>query len=164
MERFKAFFDPFSLSETAGHQLVNSYYALSRGGLTGVGLGNSVQKSGYLPEPHTDFIMAIIAEELGLIVILIIISLFFFLIVRIYIIAIRAKDTYNSLICLGVASLFFIQASINLAGVVGLLPITGVTFPFISSGGSSVIMSLAAVGLVLNVSLSERQSKEKERI
>lgn len=108
--------------------------------------------------------MAIIAEELGLIVILIIISLFFFLIVRIYIIAIRAKDTYNSLICLGVASLFFIQASINLAGVVGLLPITGVTFPFISFGGSSVIMSLAAVGLVLNVSLSERQSKEKERI
>lgn len=164
LERFKAFFDPFSLSETAGHQLVNSYYALSRGGLTGVGLGNSVQKSGYLPEPHTDFIVAITAEELGLIITLIIITLFFALIVRIYIIAIRAKDTYNSLICLGVASLFFIQASVNLAGVVGLLPITGVTFPFISFGGSSVIMSLAAVGLVLNVSLSERQSKEKERI
>lgn len=164
LERFRAFFDPFSLSETAGHQLVNSYYALSRGGITGVGLGNSVQKSGYLPEPHTDFIMAIIAEELGLIMVLVIITLFFFLIIRIYIIAIRAKDTYNSLLCLGVASLFFIQASVNLAGVVGLLPITGVTFPFISFGGSSMIMSLIAVGLVLNVSLNERQLKEKERM
>lgn len=164
LERFRAFFDPFSLSETAGHQLVNSYYALSRGGLTGVGLGNSVQKSGYLPEPHTDFIMAIIAEELGLIIVLLIISLFFFLIIRIYIIAIRAKNTYNSLLCLGVASLFFIQASVNLAGVVGLLPITGVTFPFISFGGSSMLMSLIAIGLVLNVSLNERQLKEKERI
>lgn len=157
MDRFRAFFDPFGYSDTAGHQLVNSYYALSRGGLTGVGIGNSVQKSGYLPEPHTDFIMAITAEELGLLFTLLIIFVYFILVLRLFVLAARAKSSFNSNFCLGAASYFFIQGTINLGGVSGLLPITGVTFPFVSFGGSSILISYVLIGLVLNIYRNEKR-------
>src|SRR5699024_6819057 len=107
-DRFLAFWDPFEVSESAGLQLVNSYYALSRGGLFGVGIGQSVQKTGYLPEPYTDFIISIIGEELGLLGILFILTLFIFLILRIYLVAIRTKDSFGFLLCVGVATLFFV--------------------------------------------------------
>lgn len=154
--RFLAFWDPFALSQSTGMQLVNSYYALSRGGLLGVGIGESVQKTGYLPEPYTDFIMAILGEELGLAGILIVLGLFFFLICRIYLIGIRSKDAFGSLICIGVATMLLVQGCINLGGVIGLMPITGVTFPFISYGGSSTIVLAGAIGLVLNVAAHEK--------
>lgn len=154
--RFLAFWDPFALSQSTGMQLVNSYYALSRGGLFGVGIGQSVQKTGYLPEPYTDFIISILGEELGLVGVLVVLGLFFFLISRIYLVGIRAKDPFGSLICIGIATMFLVQGCINLGGVIGLMPITGVTFPFISFGGSSTIVLAGSLGLVLNVSAHEK--------
>ena len=138
-------------------QLVNSYYALSRGGIFGVGIGQSVQKTGYLPEPYTDFIFSIMGEELGLIGVLVILSLFVFLVLRIYLIAIRTKDPFGSLLCIGIATMFLIQGVINLGGVLGLMPITGVTFPFISYGGSSSLVLTISIGLVLNVSAMNKK-------
>ncbi|MCA9766106.1 MAG: FtsW/RodA/SpoVE family cell cycle protein, partial [Carnobacterium sp.] len=157
--RFLAFWDPFEVSESAGLQLVNSYYALSRGGFFGVGIGQSVQKTGYLPEPYTDFIISILGEELGLLGIVMILSLFCFLILRIYLIAIRTKDPFGSLLCIGIATMFLVQGSINLGGVLGLLPITGVTFPFISYGGSSTLVLAMSIGLVLNVSAMNKKNE-----
>ncbi|WP_268905533.1 MULTISPECIES: FtsW/RodA/SpoVE family cell cycle protein [unclassified Carnobacterium] len=158
LERFAAFWSPFELAEGAGLQLINSYYALSRGGLTGVGLGKSVQKTGYLPEPHTDFILSVIGEELGLLGVVFILSLLFFLITRIYYVGIKSTDTFSSLICIGVASLLLIQSAINIGGVVGWLPISGVTLPFMSYGGSSMIVLSICIGMVLNVQKKERKS------
>lgn len=154
--RFLAFWDPFALSQSTGMQLVNSYYALSRGGLFGVGIGESVQKTGYLPEPYTDFIISILGEELGLVGVIIILGLFFFLVSRIYLIGIRTKDPFGSLMCIGIATMFLVQGCINLGGVIGLMPITGVTFPFISFGGSSTIVLAGSIGLVLNVYAHEK--------
>lgn len=158
--RFLAFWNPFELAQSTGMQLVNSYYALSRGGLFGVGIGESVQKTGYLPEPYTDFIISILGEELGLFGIIVVLAVFIFLILRIYLVGIRAKDPFHSLFCIGIATMMIIQGSINLGGVLGLMPITGVTFPFISYGGSSTIILAAAMGIVSNISATE----EKRRV
>ncbi|WP_407370433.1 FtsW/RodA/SpoVE family cell cycle protein [Carnobacterium sp.] len=160
-DRFLAFWDPFAVSESAGLQLVNSYYALRRGGIFGVGIGGSIQKTGYLPEPYTDFIMSIIGEEMGLIGILVIMSLFSLLILRIYLVGIRAKDSFGSLICIGIATMLLVQGLVNLGGVIGLMPITGVTFPFISYGGSSTIVLTISIGLVLNVSATDKKHNQQ---
>ncbi|MBT2731632.1 FtsW/RodA/SpoVE family cell cycle protein [Carnobacterium sp. ISL-102] len=157
-DRFLAFWDPFAVSESAGLQLVNSYYALRRGGLFGVGIGESIQKTGYLPEPYTDFIMSIIGEEMGLLGILVIVGLFGLLILRIYLVGIRAKDSFGALICIGIATMLLVQGLVNLGGVIGLMPITGVTFPFISYGGSSTIVLTISIGLVLNVSAADKKN------
>ena len=161
--RFLAFWDPFELAESTGMQLVNSYYALSRGGLFGVGLGESVQKTGYLPEPHTDFIISIIGEELGLLGIFILIGVFVFLIMRIYLIGIRSKNPFYSLCCIGIASMLLVQSGVNLGGLLGLLPITGVTFPFISYGGSSTLLLAMSMGVVCNIAASENKYREKQQ-
>jgi len=150
--RFQGFWDPFQLAEGAGLQLVNSYYALSRGGLLGVGFGNSVQKTGYLPFPYTDFIVAIIGEEFGLLGITIFLFVFALMVSRMILTAIRSKSAFHSILSIGVAAMFLIQSMVNLMGVVGLMPITGVTFPFISYGGSSLMVLSVSLGLVANVS------------
>lgn len=158
-DRFLAFWDPFAVSESTGLQLVNSYYALSRGGLFGVGIGESIQKTGYLPEPYTDFIMSILGEELGLIGILSVVLLLGFLILRIYLIGIKTKDSFGSLLCIGIATMLLVQSTINLGGILGLMPITGVTFPFISYGGSSILILSASMGIVLNVSATSKRNE-----
>lgn len=150
--RFQGFWDPFQLAEGDGLQLVNSYYALSRGGLLGVGFGNSVQKTGYLPFPYTDFIVAIIGEEFGLLGITIFLFVFALMVSRMILTAIRSKSAFHSILSIGVAAMFLIQSMVNLMGVVGLMPITGVTFPFISYGGSSLMVLSVSLGLVANVS------------
>lgn len=150
--RFLGFWDPFTLAEGAGMQLVHSYYALSRGGLFGVGFGNSVQKTGFLPFPYTDFIVSIIGEEFGLIGILILLSTFTLMASRLFLTSIRSNNSFDSLLCIGIATMFMVQAFINLGGVIGIMPITGLTFPFISYGGSSMIVLSASIGLVANVS------------
>lgn len=165
-QRFLAFWDPFAITEDGGMvgmQLVNSYYALSQGGVFGVGIGNSIQKTGYLPFPYTDFIMSIVGEELGLLGILVILFLFAFMVSRMYLTGIRTKRTFDSLLCIGIASLFMVQGFINLGGVIGLMPITGVTFPFISYGGTSLLVSAIAVGFVANVSAKESLQREKNK-
>lgn len=158
--RFMSFLHPFELEQKGGAQLVNSYYAIHNGGLLGVGLGNSMQKRGYLPEPYTDFILAIIAEEIGVIGALVVLSLMFYLIWSIMEVGIHASSQFNALVCFGVTTIIFIQTLFNVGAVLGLLPITGVTLPFISYGGSSLIILSAAIGIVLNISANERIEQE----
>ncbi|AQW20534.1 cell division protein FtsW [Lentilactobacillus curieae] len=162
IQRIVAFTDPFSHAQGAGQQLVNSYYAISNGGLLGVGLGNSIQKTGYLPEPNTDFIMSVLTEELGVITALAIMGLLTLIVARTVLIGIRSDDTFQSLICYGVAAYLTVQTLFNIGGVVGALPITGVTFPFISYGGSSILTLSFCIGIVLNISARQRQTRLAE--
>ncbi|ARQ94155.1 cell division protein FtsW [Levilactobacillus brevis] len=156
LQRIVAFVNPFEHSQSVGQQLVNSYYALSNGGIFGVGWGNSIQKTGYLPEPNTDFIMAILAEELGLITALAVIMLLFVIILRTTLVGVRSNSTYQALICYGAATYLTVQTLFNLGGVLGMLPITGVTFPFISYGGSSTWTLALVLGLVMNISARQK--------
>ncbi|WP_439794943.1 FtsW/RodA/SpoVE family cell cycle protein [Secundilactobacillus kimchicus] len=162
LARVLAFVDPFGHASSAGAQLVNSYYALSNGGLFGVGLGNSIQKRGYLPEPNTDFIMAIVGEELGLVGIVVILILLAIIIGRAVQLGIRSTNGYYALLCYGIATYFTVQAVINVGGVAGVLPITGVTFPFISYGGSSMFSLTLALGTLLNISTRERKERNHD--
>lgn len=162
-QRLLAFVHPFKLEKTGGAQLVNSYYAIHNGGLFGVGLGNSMQKRGYLPKPYTDFILSITAEELGVIGAIVIISLLFFLMWRIMEVGIHADSQFNALVCFGVVTMIFTETLFNVGAVLGLLPITGVTLPFISYGGSSMIVLTAALGLVLNISAAEKKTMIESR-
>lgn len=163
LQRIVAFMNPFAHSQTSGQQLVNSYYALSNGGIFGVGWGNSIQKTGYLPEPNTDFIMAILAEELGLITALFVIILLYVIIIRIVYIGKNCSSAYYGLICYGAATYLVVQSFFNLGGVLGLLPITGVTFPFISYGGSSTMTLALVLGVVLNISARQKGYRPRTR-
>lgn len=162
IQRFVAFVDPFGTIKTVGRQLVNSYYAISNGGLFGVGLGNSIQKMGYLPEPNTDFILAVTSEELGAIAVLGILFLLGTLAFRAIRLGNRAETAYESLMCYGIATLLTVQTLFNVGGVVGALPITGVTLPFISYGGSSMLVLSMCMGLLLNVSAREKRARAAE--
>lgn len=133
-KRFSAFFNPFNDLSGAGHQLANSYYAMSNGGWFGLGLGNSIEKQGYLPEAHTDFVFAIVIEELGFVGASLILALLFFLILRIILVGIRAKNPFNSMMAIGIGGMILVQTFINIGGISGLIPSTGVTFPFLSQG------------------------------
>lgn len=157
--RFVAFLNPFGNASGSGSQLVNSYYAISNGGVFGVGLGNSIQKMGYLPEPNTDFIMSITSEELGLVGVTVILLGLLVLICRMIVIGVRADNLYETLICYGSATFFTVETFFNVGGVLGLLPITGVTFPFISYGGSSMLILSATVGIVMNISIQQNQER-----
>ncbi|MCH4123169.1 MAG: FtsW/RodA/SpoVE family cell cycle protein [Levilactobacillus sp.] len=157
LQRIVAFLNPFKHAQGVGQQLVNSYYAISNGGLFGVGWGNSIQKTGYLPEPNTDFIMAILTEELGLITALGVIALLFLIILRTVLVGVRTNSTYQSLVCYGAATYLAVQTAFNLGGVLGFLPITGVTFPFISYGGSSTWTLALVLGVVMNISARQKR-------
>lgn len=160
-DRFLGWFDPFGNYESDGHQLVNSYYALNRGGWFGVGIGNSVQKTGYLPFPYTDFIMAIVGEEVGLVGVGFVLTNLGVLIGRSFYLGSKSIDSFNSLICIGVGSMLLVQSLVNLAGVTGLLPITGVTFPLLSYGGSSLLAISISLALVANASTNDRLKQAK---
>lgn len=150
--RFKAFLDPWAYSQGFGYQTCQSLLALGSGGLKGLGLGQSRQKCYYIPEPYNDFIFSIIGEELGLIGCVFIIMLFLILIQRGIRIAMRAKDMYGTLLAVGITSVMAVQAIINVAVVTNSMPVTGVTLPFISYGGSSLLFNLIAAGILLNIS------------
>lgn len=135
-----------------GYQLAHSYFALAHGGITGAGFGKSIEKYLYLPEAQTDFIFSIMAEELGFIGACIFLLVYLFFLWRILVIALRVKDTFATLVGVGVVSMIFIQAFINVGGVTGLIPITGVPLPFISYGGSSLLVCLISIGIVLSIS------------
>ncbi|GFH42181.1 putative lipid II flippase FtsW [Lactococcus hodotermopsidis] len=161
-KRFIAFANPFQDMGDSGHQLINGYYAISNGGWFGRGLGNSIEKKGYLPEAHTDFIFTIVIEELGLIGGIIILGILFFLIMRIFLIGIRAKDAFNSMMAIGVGTMFFAQVLVNIGGVSGLIPSTGVTFPFLSQGGNSLLTLSVGIAFVLNISADEKRRELAE--
>ncbi|MCJ1979079.1 FtsW/RodA/SpoVE family cell cycle protein [Lactococcus carnosus] len=161
-KRFIAFANPFQDSSDSGHQMINGYYAMSNGGWFGRGLGNSIEKKGYLPEAHTDFVFAIVMEELGLIGGMIILGLIFFLIMRIFMVGIRAIDPFNSMMSIGVGGIFFAQVLVNIGGIAGLIPSTGVTFPFLSQGGNSLLILSVGIGFVLNISADEKRRELAE--
>jgi cell division protein FtsW len=150
--RMVTYLNPWSDSLNTGFQGVQSVLALGSGGLIGVGLGNSIQKYQWLPEAHTDFIFAIIGEELGLIGTIAVLGLFCFFAYRGYRAALRAPDTFGLLLATGITTWLIFQAFVNMAAVTLTLPTTGIPLPFISFGGSSLSVSLAAVGLLLNIS------------
>ncbi|WP_086347744.1 FtsW/RodA/SpoVE family cell cycle protein [Candidatus Enterococcus clewellii] len=158
-KRFEVFLNPFIDERDTGHQLVNSYYAISNGGWFGRGLGNSIQKKGFLPEAHSDFIFAITVEELGLIVSLIILVILFFLIARIILVGVRSRKPFNSLLCIGIGAMLLIQVFINLGGITGIIPLTGITFPFLSHGGNSLLIISVSIGFVLNISADEKRQR-----
>ena len=161
-KRFSAFFNPFNDLTGAGHQLANSYYAMSNGGWFGLGLGNSIEKQGYLPEAHTDFVFAIVIEELGFVGASLILALLFFLILRIILVGIRAKNPFNSMMAIGIGGMMLVQTFINIGGISGLIPSTGVTFPFLSQGGNSLWVLSVAIAFVLNIDASEKRLRMKQ--
>jgi cell division protein FtsW len=150
--RFTTFLDPWSDYWGSGWQIVHSLYAFGHGGLTGAGFGKSIQKLHYLPEAHNDFIFAIIGEELGLIGAGLFLLVYIVFIWRIIAISLRAPDTFGMLVGIGVAVMLAVQALINMGGVTNAIPMTGVTLPLISSGGSSLLTTLASLGIVLSIS------------
>ncbi|MBM7715581.1 stage V sporulation protein E [Siminovitchia sp. FSL H7-0308] len=152
MARITSFLDPWQDPLNSGFQIIQSLYAIGPGGLFGLGLGQSRQKFFYLPEPQTDFIFAILSEELGFIGGSFVILLFALLLWRGIKIALGAPDLYGSFLAVGIISMIAIQVMINIGVVTGLMPVTGITLPFLSYGGSSLTIMLMAVGVLLNIS------------
>ncbi|HOO68171.1 MAG TPA: FtsW/RodA/SpoVE family cell cycle protein [Bacilli bacterium] len=147
-----------------GYQICNSYIAINNGGLFGVGIGNSTQKYLYLPEAYTDFIFPVIVEELGLITGIIILLIYAYIIFRILSIAKRSYNLTNGLICYGVAAYMFVHIFINLGGVLGLLPLTGVPLPFLSYGGSYALSLTVALTLVQRVNIETYSQNQREKL
>jgi cell division protein FtsW len=152
VDRFTAYLDPWQDEQGSGYHLIKSLEALGHGGLTGAGFGHSVQKLKYLPFPYNDFIFAIIAEEFGFIGSALFLMAYLFFIWRGLLIALRCPDIYGTVVGVGIMSLISIQAVINIGGVIGAIPITGVTLPLISYGGSSMLVTLACLGVLLSIS------------
>lgn len=160
LERLTTFWDPFQYAQDAGYQLVHSLYALGSGGFWGLGLGKSREKLFYLPDSHTDFIFAILTEELGFFGGFVVLSLFLILVFRGLAISLRARDLFGAYLATGMTVLLGLQAAINMAVVSGILPTKGLSLPFLSYGGSSLLVSMAAVGILLNISAQARQGGE----
>lgn len=154
LDRISTYFDPWADAQGTGYQTVQSLYAIGSGGMFGLGLGNSKQKYLYIPEPHNDFIFSILAEELGFVGCLIVIILFAIFIWRGIVIAMRTDEMFGSLMAVGITTLIAIQAIINIAVVTGTVPTTGMALPFFSYGGTALMLLLANVGILLNISRS----------
>ncbi|NOW92409.1 MULTISPECIES: stage V sporulation protein E [Clostridium] len=161
MKRLMSFTNPWKDPIGDGYQLIQSFYALGAGGVTGLGLGQSRQKTLYMPEPHNDFIFSIIGEELGLIGCICIILLFVIFVWRGISVAMKARDTYGTLLAIGITGVVAVQSLINIAVVTGSMPVTGVPLPFISYGGTSLVINMTAIGILLNIS---RQTEGKDEI
>ena len=156
-DRIEAWLDPWKNPTGTSYQTIQGLYAIGSGGLFGVGLGESKQKYLYIPEAHNDFIFAILAEELGFIGCTVVLGLFAVLIVRGIVIAIRAKDTFGSLVAIGITALIASQVILNIAVVTNSIPNTGISLPFLSYGGSSIVILLGAMGVLLNISRSSKK-------
>lgn len=152
MARIVAYLNPWSDPLGSGFQIIQSLYAIGPGGLFGLGLGNSIQKHFYLPEPQTDFIFAIISEELGFIGILILASCYIVLFYNVIKLSLSTKDLFGKYLSFGLIIELVLQTLLNLLVVVGLIPVTGVTLPFLSYGGSSLLTCLLMIGIILNIS------------
>lgn len=156
-ERILVWLDPWKYFSDSGYQIANAEIAFGSGGLFGVGLGRSLQKYGFLPENHTDMIFAILGEELGLVGTLLLLLLLIALYARAYHVVRGCPDRFGRLLGFGLASSLAIQTTINLAVVTGVLPVTGITLPLISYGGSSLVITLIELGLLLNLSCHRKK-------
>ena len=157
MDRITSFINPWSDPLGTGFQIIQSLYAIGPGGLFGMGFLKSRQKHFYLPEPQTDFIFSIISEEFGIIGVVIVLSLFFLIMYFGIKIAINCNDKFGKYLSFGIIFQLIIQAVMNLSVVIGLIPVTGVTLPFLSYGGSSLLVSMISIGIILNISKSKNQ-------
>ena len=156
MERLTSFLNPFQDREGAGYQLVQSLLALENGGVFGVGLGQGKQKLLYLPEGHTDFVLALVGEELGLIGTLGLLGLFVILVLKGFRVAALASDVFGRFLALGITMLLAMQAMINAGVVSGMLPTKGLTLPLVSYGGSSLLTTMLAIGILLSIARQGR--------
>lgn len=152
MDRITSFIDPWSDALGTGFQIIQSLYAIGPGGLLGTGFGNSIQKHFYLPEPQTDFIFSIIAEEFGVAGAFIVVGLFTIILWRSIKISLNTKDLFSKYLSFGIIFQMIFQTMMNLMVVIGMIPVTGVTLPFLSYGGSSLLISMASIGILLNIS------------
>ncbi|WP_308634507.1 putative lipid II flippase FtsW [Paenibacillus silvisoli] len=152
INRFTAFMDPTSDEQNSTYHLSRSLQALGHGGITGAGFGHSVQKLKYLPYPYSDFIFSIIGEEFGFIGSMLFLLFYLFFLWRGLVIAVRCPDSYGTIVGVGIVGLIAVQTLVNIGGVTGAIPITGVTLPFISHGGSSLIVSMLCMGILLSIS------------
>lgn len=152
LQRILSFLNPWQDPLGSGFQIIQSMYAIGPGGILGLGFGNSIQKHFYLPEPQTDFIFSIISEEFGFMGVLIVSLLFITIIYRGFKIAIKTEDKFGKFLAFGITFGISFQAILNLMVVVGLIPVTGVTLPFLSYGGSSLIITIISIGILLNIS------------
>ena len=151
LKRIQVVLDPFKYENGDGYQLTSALTSIANGGLFGKGLGNGILKRGYLPEPHTDFIFTVISEETGLIGVLFVLAIYGFILFKGLVYANRTENHFYKLICVGVVSYLLMQVFINLAGISGLIPLTGVTLPMLSYGGSSIMSVSLALGAMIAV-------------
>lgn len=163
MDRITAFLNPWSDELGKGFHIIQSLYAFGHGGLTGAGFGQSIQKLHYLPAPHTDFIFSIIGEELGFIGSFIFLVTYILFIWRGIIVALRCGDVFGNLIGIGIMGLLSFQALVNLGGVTHTIPLTGVTLPLISYGGSSMLVTLMSLGILLSISREQSAPIEENK-
>jgi cell division protein FtsW len=159
VDRIVGFLDPWGNASGEGYQLIQGYYALSNGGIFGVGLGASRARWFYLPNAHTDFIFAIIGEETGLIGALTVIGLFIVLALAGWLVASRAPDRFGRMVAAGLTSWLSFQALVNIGGVLGVMPITGIALPFVSFGSTALIASMAAIGILVNIAQAGVQAR-----
>lgn len=152
LARILSFLNPWADPLGSGFQIIQSLYAIGPGGLLGLGFSNSIQKHFYLPEPQTDFIFSIISEEFGFLGVVIVVGLFFTIIYRSIKISLSTDNQFKKYLAFGIIFQISFQAILNLMVVVGLIPVTGVTLPFLSYGGSSLLISLVSLGVILNIS------------
>ncbi len=152
IHRWKAFLDPWKYYNSYGFQIIHSFYAFGTGGLTGVGLGSGKQKLFYLPEPYTDFILPVIGEELGFLGVFFVIFLYFVIVTRGISIAVSSNNLFNRYLAFAITSMFCLQVIINMGVSMNLLPAKGLTLPLLSYGGSSLLITMTEIGILLNVS------------
>lgn len=156
MDRITSFINPWNDPLGTGFQIIQSLYAIGPGGLLGAGFGNSIQKHFYLPEPQTDFIFSVISEEFGIVGVIIVVGLFSIIIYRGIKIALNCKDSFSKYLSFGMTFQIAFQTLMNLMVVIGMIPVTGVTLPFLSYGGSSLLVSMASIGIILNISKEQK--------
>jgi cell division protein FtsW len=156
LKRLMSFMDPWQYPAAEGYQIVHSLFAFGTGGLWGTGIGKGYQKLFYLPEPHTDFIFSVIGEELGLIGVLSLLTLYVLILLRGFSIARRCQDRFGALLASGLTTALGLQLCINMGVAMGLLPTKGLTLPFVSYGGSSLLLNMASIGILLNIGAATR--------
>jgi cell division protein FtsW len=152
LTRLLSFLNPWAYQGDAGYQIVHSLMAFGSGGVFGAGIGNGYQKLFYLPEPHTDFIFSVVGEELGLVGVGFMLVLYAMILWRGIVIAVRARDLFATFLATGLTTGLGLQACINTGVALGLMPTKGLTLPFVSYGGTSLIMSAATIGILMNIS------------
>lgn len=160
LDRFKAMTSPFEMNynndSLVGYQLINGYVAMENGGLTGVGIGNSIQKYGWLPESHTDSIIALIAEELGFFGVCIILIGLLAIVTRGFVVASKCDNIFGKYLAIGISSYITVQTVVNIFGITGMLPMTGVPLPLISYGGTSITATLIGLGILMSVAREQK--------